>query len=150
MFHSAITNQTTKEQNYENTKHTPAPWNFRKWSQSDEEIEQMKKFSMNPTPSQTNEGQVFVSCEAGGPDEHTNICLVTTRTRAKKKSEQWMHQCEERDANARLIAAAPKLLEALIAARSEIWELVHHCTSDEKYKEQYGFIDEIIAKAKGE
>jgi hypothetical protein len=50
-----------------------------------------------------------------GPDpdqEIKRIALVDCQTRFKR-GQGWQTECDEREANARLIAAAPELLEAL-------------------------------------
>lgn len=73
------------------TKHTPGPW------------------KMSSTGFMTNEGQIAVLQDN---ENSAHICFVTCQTRYKR-GKGWQTQCAERDANARLIAAAPDMKEAL-------------------------------------
>lgn len=87
-------------------EYTKGPWHFRKWAQSDEDIAIARKVGVEPTPLRMNDGSVPVS------DDGKNIAFVCCQT-TFKRGMGYQTECEERDANARLIAAAPALLEAL-------------------------------------
>jgi len=71
------------------SKHTPGPWKTR-------------------LELRMNDGAVPVIIDGD------RIALVDCRT-PYKRGQGWKQECAERDANARLIAAAPMLLEALQA-----------------------------------
>ena len=60
-----------------------------------------------------------------------------------------LRQLREADANARLIAAAPELFEALVVARTQLG-LLQGGTTDTVFRFVVELIDEAIAKAKGE
>jgi len=74
------------------TKHTPGPW------------------KLNPQPNPNRPAYYTIYVKPGGPETVDHICQVTN-----KMSEKWK-------ANARLIAAAPKLLAALEALQDAIRE----------------------------
>jgi hypothetical protein len=65
----------------------------------------------------TNDGQRYIM--AGSGDEHRRVALVD-RQSDYKRGKGHEGECPERDANARLIASAPQLVEALrtIATRA--------------------------------
>lgn len=96
-------------------KHTPGPWSFRIYS-TDDDPEFLRKHGMEPVLHLTNEGQRFVMSESG------RVALVDCHTEYKR-SMGYKQECVERDANARLIAAAPDLLEAL----QELLDAGDHC-----------------------
>ena len=85
--------------------HTPGPWEYNKFSQSAEDLEAMAKFGIKPTMLLTNEGQAIVMA---GDDR---VALVDCHT-PYKRGQGYKTECEIREANARLIAAAPDLLAA--------------------------------------
>lgn len=88
-------NDTTRKQ------HTPGPW-------TSPIFHGAAQFGIKPVPALTNEGSRFVMSPAG------RIALVDCQTEFKRgKGHQ--ADCAERDANARLIAAAPEMLAALQA-----------------------------------
>ena len=86
--------------------HTPGPWTFRKYSLTDEMIEEARSLGIEPVRFINNNGSVPVSAA------DTKICDVDCQA-AFKRGSGHRAECEERDANARLIAAAPDLLNAL-------------------------------------
>jgi len=113
-------------------KHTPGPWVFKPWHEDNEKILKMKKYGLDPTPHQTNNGDRFVSDEQGYV-----IALVSSRTQFKR-GQGPSHICPERDKNARLIASAPELL-ALVRSYHNTYPLDEY--SDFAYK--------LISKAEG-
>jgi hypothetical protein len=87
--------------------HTPGPWFYRPILGEPEDIEKMREFGMEPVQAMTNEGQRYVMA----PDKR--VCLVDMQCEGVKRNERHKSIDAERDANARLIAAAPELLKAL-------------------------------------
>lgn len=63
----------------------------------------------------TNEGQRPVMTGADDNGDRKRICVVDPQSKFKR-GEGWKSECQEREANVRLIAAAPALLEACKAA----------------------------------
>lgn len=68
----------------------------------------------------TNEGQIAVMSDSNASDEARRICLVDAQKEGVKKKDLWNTPDEERSANAKLIVAAPDLLEALEAVTKEL------------------------------
>ena len=109
--------------------HTPGPWELSK------------------TGLVMNDGSVPIMA----PDpalEQKRVALVDIQTKAKR-GEAYRTPCAERDANARLIAAAPDILEALLSIR----KIAAYKTSDPTCASCLRRIGEIaqaaIAKAEG-
>lgn len=103
-------------------KHTPAPW---------------KLTLINPGPSK---GSVFEHWRIG--NEEAGNAIVA-------ECYDWTLNKSERDANARLIAAAPELLEALEDCYSELNQLAF-LSGDNLAKPTLDKARAAIAKAKGE
>ena len=93
------------------SKHTPGPWEFSIYGQEPEMIEKTRAAGIEPVRMLTNEGQAVVTAN------HGQVALVACQSEYKR-GKGHLAECSERDANARLIAAAPDLLAALEALSS--------------------------------
>ena len=91
--------------------HTPGPWSFSPFHGTPESIAESRKYGIEPVPALTNDGQAFVMAMVDG-EERKRVALVDCQIRFKR-GHGHETDCPERIANARLIAAAPELLEAL-------------------------------------
>lgn len=101
----------------ERTEPTPGPWEFRFFSLSDEDVEEARRLGLQPPRLLGNDGSVNVT--AGSGEDRKPIARVECQTRYKR-GEGYRTECAERDANARLIAAARELLEAAVRAEGEL------------------------------
>jgi len=90
--------------------HTPGPWDFPMFAISDEDREMAERLGMEVPRFHHNDGAVSIM--AGSGDERKAVANVLCQTRFKR-GEGYRTVCNERDANARLVAAAPDLLAAL-------------------------------------
>lgn len=120
------------------SKHTPGPWSVPIVTLS--------------TDVQVlgNQGERYVM--AGEGDDRKRVAVVDCQTKFKR-GEGWRIPCEERDANAHLIAAAPELLEALMQLFDEANGFnVSGVYFNEKcfQHEGLGMAARAIAKARGE
>lgn len=104
--------------------HTPGPWRIRKAFASDEEFEVYPAYTDKPSP------------KPGKWAEIATVCGHGLRPRASAK------------ANARLIAAAPELLEALEWLVALAPDPEH--APDEVTREHVIKANVVIAKAKGD
>ena len=86
--------------------HTPGPWRFREYAQDADKIAQLREVGMQPTRALSNEGGAYVVAE------NVRVAVVDIQSEFKR-GRGHESVCAERDANARLIAAAPTLYEAL-------------------------------------
>lgn len=84
--------------------HTPGPWRIRLYATDDDPAE-LIRLGLKPVRLLNNDGSIVVSGENG------RIAVVDCQS-AFKRGHGHTAECVERDANARLIAAAPDLLAA--------------------------------------
>jgi hypothetical protein len=105
-------------------KHTKGPWRFQEWMHSDEELAEIRKHEaaglpVHPVACVFNNGERVIMGPAG------RVALVDCQT-PFKRGKGHETECAERDANARLIAAAPDLLaacqDALAAGNDGDWQ----------------------------
>lgn len=85
---------------------TRGPWSYRKFAQSGQDLAEIEELGLKPTMMLTNDGSAMVMA---GDDR---VALVDCQTKFKR-GEGYRAECPRREANARLIAAAPDLYEAL-------------------------------------
>lgn len=90
--------------------HTPGPWRFRLWAMSDEDVQEAKRLGLDPVRALDNDGSATV---IAGSEEDSHAIAKIIRQAQAKRSEGYRTPCPERDANARLVALAPDMLEAL-------------------------------------
>jgi hypothetical protein len=95
-------------------KHTPGPWVCPIHHGSEADNAKMLELGLALVPALTNEGQRFIMTTVRSPDgpDIKRVALVDAQVHFKRgKGHQ--SECEERDANAALIAKAPEMREAL-------------------------------------
>jgi hypothetical protein len=97
----------------------------------------MNKHTPRPWHVQGDHGKLWI--ETNGNDD----TIAEVHRRAAKGS---VYSCKEASANARLIAAAPDLLEALVILRSDAYE----ACADSSCNGALELADAAIAKARGE
>lgn len=91
-------------------KHTPGPYHWRKYGQSEEDVARLRSVDLEPTRMLTNEGQIALM--AGEGDNRKRIAIIDCQT-PFKRGQGYRQDCAERDANANLFAAADDMLAAL-------------------------------------
>lgn len=116
--------------------HTAGNWSFRIYAQEDKDLEFMRQHNMEPTRALSNDGQIAIMC--GDGDDVTRVALVDCQTKFKR-GQGYKTDCAERDANARLIAAAPDLLEALKRCEAMV--------STDQGPPDWDWVRSVIAKA---
>ena len=128
------------------SKHTPEPWTFEEWLGDPEPL---RAVGLEPTPNVSNDGARYIM--AG----ERRIALVDCQTKFKRGQGHRV-VCAERDANARLIAAAPGLLDALKEALAfvAVWGAHYQCEHGlgdihPKHAESLAKVQAVIAKAEG-
>jgi hypothetical protein len=127
------------------TKHTPGPWVYNLYPYGDEEVEKRRSLGIEPVRMLTNEGQAPIM---GGPeDDSRRIALVDCQVEYKR-GKAHLTECAEREANARLIAAAPDLLA--VCARFEAYMLRKGDPWDGDDWQLMQDVRAAIAKAHGE
>lgn len=87
-------------------KHTKGNWFFRTVYGEPEHIAEAQRLGIEPVQALSNDGQRYIM--AGD----TRIALVDCQTKFKR-GQGHKQECAERDANARLICAAPEMYAAL-------------------------------------
>ena len=92
-------------------KHTSANWQFKKYFGDEAYIASLHAAGLQPTRLLSNDGTCSVVSDDG-----KHIATVTCQTKFKR-GEGSTAECEERDANAALIAASPLMLKVLLAWR---------------------------------
>lgn len=98
--------------------HTPGPWTFDVYAHSAEEVEHLRARGLTPIQNCGNDGERYVMCGARGSEDRFRVAVVDSRldrVRRGKHATPYDAPDAERDANARLIAAAPDLYAALRA-----------------------------------
>jgi hypothetical protein len=118
------------------TAHTPGPWIFRQWGLTDEVLEQMRKAGINPVRMLTNSGAAAVTAD------DVQVATVNSQT-PFKKGQGHLVDCPVRDANARLIAAAPELLEALKASL----QILEGISESRDFRNEQALILEMVRQA---
>lgn len=90
----------------------------------------------NPTPRLLrNDGAMSVIARRKGDDElNARVCMVDLRADCKR-SERHSAPCPERDANARVIAAAPLLLEVAAAAHDKLCQMAKELEEGERWNQ---------------
>lgn len=126
------------------SKHTPGPWKWRATHSTDEEIELMAKHGMTPVQALTNEGQRFLM--AGEGEDTKRIALVDPH-KSYKRGTGHQVQCDERDANATLLSAAPDLLGFAERVETRISALARVGAIDNDLQCMWAEAREVIAKA---
>lgn len=94
------------------TKHTPGPWEFILHPYDDVELEKRRKLGIEPIRMLTNQGEAPIMGGLG--DDRRRVALVDCQA-DYKRGRGYEAECEERDANARLIALAPMMYEYIKA-----------------------------------
>ena len=126
--------------------HTKGPWEFAIYGLEPEMIEKQRQAGIEPIRTLTNEGQAPIM--GGGDDDRRRVALVDCQA-DYKRGQGYKAECAERDANARLIAAAPDLLE--VSERMLAW--CEYWVAQLKTDPDQDIITAMraaIAKAKGE
>jgi len=94
-----------------------------------------------------NDGSAIVVTKATLPDEyHTRIAAVAVRDPGAPRKNRHTYECAERDANARLIAAAPELYIALALAEQALRAVLRNRPQTESAPTNIA-LDTIAARA---
>jgi hypothetical protein len=117
-----------------------ASWVFTKFFGDDEYIRNMKAVGINPTRILNNDGSCSIIDSEGN-----NIATVSCQTKFKR-GEGSFAECEERDANARLIAIAPSMYRLL-----KVWtQISANGGTDAQWEECMSIRNAIIEHVEGE
>ena len=104
------------------------------------------------TPGSWVVSKIGLMNDGGRPvvTDDVRVAIACAITEPSKARDAWQHNCPEREANARLIAAAPDMLEALIRFRAKVYNaaiaqgMAHDWATD-----ACAMADAAIAKATG-
>jgi len=94
---------------------TSGPWEFVTYGVTTSQLEMMRRAGIEPARALTNEGQASIM---GGLGDDRRLVARVECQADYKRGQGHTAKCAERDANARLIAAAP-ILYAYVKARTE-------------------------------